>query len=276
MVAGLSRARMEARIGKLASFGPRNSPSDPASETRGIGAARRWIKAELDACARDSGGRLKVAFDEHMVNSGPRIPKPTNIVNVVATLAGEQAESRERIYVVSGHYDSMPSSPVDPEMDAPGSTDDASGTAVSMELACVMSKHRFDASLVFMAVAAGPVFARRRSLCVPRRGLRGAALHRAHRRLAPPAPGRAHGRRRPVRRPAGVRRLRVRGRGGARERRRARLARPRPLDAEGSRDGKHPPRERHHAALEAEPRARYRRLPHRLARNHLRLLAARA
>ena len=153
IVAEISPVRIEARIRKLASFGTRNSLSDPTSETRGIGAARRWIKAELDACARDSGGRLKVAFDEHMVNSGPRIPKPTNIVNVVATLPGEQAESRERIYVVSGHYDSMPSSPVDPEKDAPGSTDDASGTAVSMELACVMSKHRFDATLVFMTVA---------------------------------------------------------------------------------------------------------------------------
>ena len=74
-------------------------------------------------------------------------------MNVVATLPGEQPESRERIYVVSGHYDSMPSSPVDPDKDAPGANDDASGTAVSMELACVMSKHRFDATLVFMAVA---------------------------------------------------------------------------------------------------------------------------
>jgi hypothetical protein len=153
MLAEISPARIEARIRKLASFGTRNSLSDPTSETRGIGAARRWIKSELEGCARDSGGRMQVAFDEHLVASGPRIPKPTNIVNVVATLPGEQAESRERIYVVSGHYDSMPSSPVDPEKDAPGSTDDASGTAVSMELACVMSRHRFDATLVFMTVA---------------------------------------------------------------------------------------------------------------------------
>ncbi len=153
IISEISPARIEARIRKLASFGTRNSLSDPTSETRGVGAARRWIKAELDACARESGDRLKVAFDEHLVTTGPRVPKPTNIVNVVATLAGEQAESRDRIYVVSGHYDSMPSSPIDPEKDAPGSTDDASGTAVSMELACVMSKHRFDATLVFMTVA---------------------------------------------------------------------------------------------------------------------------
>ena len=149
----VSQARIEANIRKLASFGTRNSLSDAVSETRGIGAARRWIKGELERCSKESGGRLQVAFDEHLITTGARVPKPTNFVNVVATLAGEQAESRDRIYVVSGHYDSMPSSPVDPDKDAPGANDDASGTAVSMELACVMAKHRFDATLIFMAVA---------------------------------------------------------------------------------------------------------------------------
>jgi hypothetical protein len=153
IVAEISPARIEARIRKLASFGTRNSLSDVVSETRGIGAARRWIKAELELCARQSGGRMQVAFDEHLIASGTRVPRPTNFVNVVATLPGSQAESRERIYIVSGHYDSMPSSPVDPDKDAPGANDDASGTAVSMELACVMSKYSFDATLVFMAVA---------------------------------------------------------------------------------------------------------------------------
>src|SRR5882672_1273718 len=153
IVSEVSQARIEANIRKLVSFGTRNSLSGTASETRGVGAARRYIKAELERCSKEAGARLEVAFDEHLIETGARVPKPTNIVNVVATLAGEQAESRERIYVVSGHYDSMPSSPVDPEKDAPGSTDDASGTAVSMELACVMSKHRFDATLVFMTVA---------------------------------------------------------------------------------------------------------------------------
>lgn len=149
----ISSARIEATIRKLASFGTRNSLSDAANETRGVGAARRWIKSELEQCSRDSGGRLKVEFDEHLIEKGPRIPKPTVIVNVVATLPGMQAESRDRIYVVSGHYDSMPSSPVDPDTGAPGANDDASGTAASMELACVMSKFTFDATLVFMAVA---------------------------------------------------------------------------------------------------------------------------
>jgi hypothetical protein len=151
MVSEISEKRIEANIRKLASFGTRNSLSNPGDEGRGIGAARRWIKAELEKCSQ--GTPMQVAFDEHLIESGPRIPKPTKIVNVVATLQGTQPESRKRIYVVSGHYDSMPSSPVDPGKDAPGANDDASGTAVSMELACVMSRYRFDATLVFMAVA---------------------------------------------------------------------------------------------------------------------------
>ena len=150
ILADISAERLEAHIRKLVSFGTRSTLSDPDSPTRGIGAARRWIHDELRRCG---GERLEVAFDEHLVESGPRIPKPTKIVNVVATLRGTQPESRARVYVVSGHYDSMPTSPVDGEKDAPGANDDASGTAVSIELACVMSRHSFDATIVFMAVA---------------------------------------------------------------------------------------------------------------------------
>ena len=151
IVEGISAARIEATIRKLVSFGTRNSLSETESQTRGIGAARRWIKGELERCSQ--GTPLEVELDDHFIESGARVPRPTHFVNVVATLPGAQAESRDRIYVVSGHYDSMPSSPVDGEKDAPGANDDASGTAVSMELACVMSKYRFDATLVFMAVS---------------------------------------------------------------------------------------------------------------------------
>jgi hypothetical protein len=153
VVAGISPERIERTIRTLVSFGTRNSLSDTVSDTRGIGAARRWIRARLEECSREAGGRLRVEFDTHHVESGSRVPRPTDFVNVVATLPGAQPESRDRIYVVSGHYDSMPSSPVDGEKDAPGADDDASGTAVSMELACAMARHRFDATLVFLAVA---------------------------------------------------------------------------------------------------------------------------
>jgi len=151
IVSEISRERIEANIRKLVLFGTRNSLSATESNVRGIGAARRWIKSELERCSQ--GTALSVEFDEHLVEGGSRVPRPVNFVNVVATLPGAQAESRDRIYLVSGHYDSMPSDPTDGETDAPGANDDASGTAVSMELACVMSKHKFDATLIFMAVS---------------------------------------------------------------------------------------------------------------------------
>ena len=153
VVAGVSAEHIEAIIRKLASFGTRNSLSDTISDTRGIGAARRWIKSQLEDCSAKSGGRLKVEFDDHLVEKGSRVPTPTHFVNVVATLPGDQAASRDRIYVISGHYDSMPTSPIDGQSDAPGANDDGSGTAVSMELACVMSQYKFDATLVFLTVA---------------------------------------------------------------------------------------------------------------------------
>jgi hypothetical protein len=153
VVSEVSPARIEANIRKLASFGTRHSSSDTNSQTRGIGAARRWIKAELDRCSQEAGGRLRVDFDEHRAEASERVPVAIDLVNVVATLPGDQPESRGRVYVVSGHYDSRRSDPNDAQGDSPGANDDASGTAVSMELACVMAKHRFDATLVFLAVS---------------------------------------------------------------------------------------------------------------------------
>jgi hypothetical protein len=153
LLRGISDKRIEATVRKLAGFGTRHTLSDPASDERGVGAARRWIKVQLDACAQQSGGRLKVELDSFTAQPGRRIPQPTELVNVVATLPGDQAESVDRIYVVSGHYDSMPSSVMDPATDAPGADDDASGTAAVIEMACQMAKLHFDATLVFMAVA---------------------------------------------------------------------------------------------------------------------------
>ena len=152
----ISAANIEASIRKLASFGTRHSLSRTDSETEGIGAARRWIKAEFDRYSRESGGRLKVEFDEFVQQPVQRVPKPTTIVNVVATLQGTQPESKDRIYVVSGHYDSCVCSQdmLDATSAAPGANDDASGTAAVMEMARVMSRYQFDATLVFMAVAA--------------------------------------------------------------------------------------------------------------------------
>ncbi|MEQ1515052.1 MAG: M28 family metallopeptidase, partial [Usitatibacteraceae bacterium] len=135
------------------SFETRNSLSETTSETKGIGAARRWIKSEMERCSAANGGRLKVEFDEHLAPVSARVAKPTPIVNVVATLTGEQSESRDRIYLVSGHYDSMRGTPIDADGIAPGANDDASGTAAVIEMACVMSKYKFNATLIFMTVA---------------------------------------------------------------------------------------------------------------------------
>ena len=155
MLAEVSAQRIEARIRKLVGFGTRHTLSDIASDTRGIGAARRWITAELNACAKASGGRLRVEEQSFIEPAGRRVPQPTELVNVVATLPGQGA-SKGRYLVVSGHYDSRNSDVMDSLGEAPGANDDASGTAAVMELACVMARHAdrlpFDATLVFLAV----------------------------------------------------------------------------------------------------------------------------
>jgi hypothetical protein len=152
IVAGISPKRIDAYVRKLVSFETRHTMSDTTSETTGIGAARRWIKAELERCGAGTG--LQVSFDSHIAPVSARISRPTEIVNVVATLPGTQEASKDRLYVVSGHYDSRNTDVMDAAGRAPGANDDASGTAAVMEMACVMAKYKFDATLVFMAVAA--------------------------------------------------------------------------------------------------------------------------
>ncbi|HYN85988.1 MAG TPA: M20/M25/M40 family metallo-hydrolase, partial [Pyrinomonadaceae bacterium] len=155
MLREVDARNVERIIRKLVSFGTRNTLSAQDNPTRGIGAARDWIHEEFRRISRETGGRLEVSLQtfEQQPGQFPRIARPTRITNVVATLRGTQPESEARTYVVSGHYDSMCSSPTDGECDAPGANDDASGTAAVIELARVMSKRRFDATVVFMAVA---------------------------------------------------------------------------------------------------------------------------
>lgn len=150
----ISPTNIEASIRKLVSFGTRHTLSSQDDPTRGIGAARKWIREEFDRYSKESGGRLIVSEDDFMQPAGGRVPQPTRLVNIVATLPGTQAESKERLYVVSGHYDSCVCSQgmTDATSDAPGASDDASGTAAVMEMARVMSKYEFDATIVFMTV----------------------------------------------------------------------------------------------------------------------------
>lgn len=149
----ISATNIEATIRKLVSFGTRHTLSDATSETRGIGVARRWIQSEFERYSKDAGGRLEVTMDEFMQGPGERNPEPVQVVNVVATLRGSKPESRDHMYVVSGHYDSRVSDVMNATADAPGANDDASGVAAVMEMARVMSKRNWDATLVFIAVA---------------------------------------------------------------------------------------------------------------------------
>ncbi|HKO36539.1 MAG TPA: M28 family metallopeptidase [Pyrinomonadaceae bacterium] len=153
IVAEMSARRIEASIRKLVSFGTRNTLSEQNDPNRGIGAARDWLYAEFQKAAAESGGRMTVEKQSYEQPRAARVPQPTIVTNVVATLKGTQSESTNRIYVVSGHYDSMCSSPTDAKCDAPGANDDASGTAAVLEMARVMAKYKFDATIVFMAVA---------------------------------------------------------------------------------------------------------------------------
>ena len=153
IVAEISAQRIGKRIEKLAGFHTRHTLSETESDTRGIGAARRWIESELRSCSKASGGRLQVAMDEYIEPASRRMPRPTTLVNVVATLPGVSPQSKDRMLVVSGHYDSRASDVMNATGAAPGANDDASGVAAVMELACVMAAHEFDATLVFMAVA---------------------------------------------------------------------------------------------------------------------------
>ncbi|MCK6455207.1 MAG: M20/M25/M40 family metallo-hydrolase [Phycisphaerae bacterium] len=154
MASEIDLARVTRTVHVLVGFGTRNTLSDTNHPTRGIGAARRWLKSEFDKIAVESAGRLRVELDEFTAEAdNRRITRPTQIVNVVATLPGTRAIARDRVYVLSAHYDSMCSDPTDPNCDAPGADDDASGVAVVLELARVMSRYEFDATIVFMAVA---------------------------------------------------------------------------------------------------------------------------
>ncbi len=153
----VSAEQLRANIEKLVSFGTRSTISvqDPQSIAagRGIGAARKWIKAEFERYSKDCGGCLDVKEDSFVEPPEPRIPSPTQISNVYAVLKGTDPESAKRIVLVTGHYDSRNSDTFDIKGDAPGANDDGSGTAVSLECARVLSKHKFPATIIFLTVA---------------------------------------------------------------------------------------------------------------------------
>lgn len=152
IIAEINPRNIENTIRKLVSFGTRNTLSEQNDPNRGIGAARDWLYSEFQKAAAQSGGRMTVEKQSFEQAKAQRVPQPTMLTNIVATLKGTQPESVNRVYVVSGHYDSMCRSAIDAKCDAPGANDDASGTAAVLEMARVMARYTFDATIIFMTV----------------------------------------------------------------------------------------------------------------------------
>jgi Zn-dependent M28 family amino/carboxypeptidase len=154
MIAAVSPERIERTIFVLSSFKTRHTLSDPLPSGDGIGGACSWIRAEFERASKESGGRLKVELDSFLQPpQPPRVPAAVQITNVVATLPARAGAAGDRVYVISGHYDSRARNPLDATSAAPGANDDASGVAAVVELAHILSHHEFGATIVFLAVA---------------------------------------------------------------------------------------------------------------------------
>src|SRR5499427_8855455 len=153
----VSAQRIQSHIEKLVGFGTRLTLSAQDTESiakgRGIGAAREWIKSEFEQYSKECGGCLEVKTDSFTEQPAERIPKATQITNVYAVLKGTDPAQTKRIVLVTGHYDSRNSDTLDVKGDAPGANDDASGTAVSLECARVLSKMKFPGTIIFLTAA---------------------------------------------------------------------------------------------------------------------------
>ena len=147
----VSAERIEADTRKLANFGTRHTLSETESDTRGIGAARRWVKAEFEAISRDCGGCLEIIVVSDFVEGEPRIPNRTEVVNIVAIQRGKLDPNR--MVMMSGDIDSRVTDPLDGTSDSPGANDNASGLAGTIEAARVLSKHKFAGTIVYAGLS---------------------------------------------------------------------------------------------------------------------------
>jgi hypothetical protein len=162
-IKSVSAETIKANITRLVEFNNRSTISSTETDLKpgtGVLAAADWIKSQFDSYSKDCGGCLEVQFDEFVEqpqpgfnNSRPRIIKPTPLRNVFAILRGSDPTSAKRMYLITGHYDTRETDVMNTHDFAPGANDDSSGTAVSMEAARVLSKYRFSATIVFVAVA---------------------------------------------------------------------------------------------------------------------------
>lgn len=151
LIDAVSAERLRADVTTLAGFGTRHTMSETASETRGIGAARRWIEAEFRRISEGCGGCLEVSTQTSVVSGEARIPEPTEVVNVVAVLRG--TIDPNRYLVMAGDIDSRVTDVMNATADSPGANDNASGMAGVLEAARMLSRHRFAASIVFAGLS---------------------------------------------------------------------------------------------------------------------------
>jgi hypothetical protein len=153
LVARVDAARLRASVARLVAFGTRHTLSETASETRGIGAARRWLAAEIQGIAGEQGARLRPYEDRFTAEPGPRLPRPVEIVNVGALLPGVDPARAKEAVVVTAHYDSRATDVMDASTDAPGAVDDGSGVAMVLELARALAREKPAVSIYLVAVA---------------------------------------------------------------------------------------------------------------------------
>ena len=153
IIDAVSEDRLRQDVKTLADFGTRHTLSDTVSETRGIGAARRWIKGEFDKISTDCNSCLEVFYQNNFFKKGTnnRIVKDVNIVNVVAIQRGTKYPNR--YIIMSGDIDSRVSSPTDFTSDSPGANDNASGMAGAIEAARVLSKYKFESSIIYVGLS---------------------------------------------------------------------------------------------------------------------------
>ena len=149
IASAVSADELKATITKLVGFGTRHTLSDTKSDKRGIGAARRWAKARFTEIGKDCGGCLEIVTPAQTF-TGKRVPQPTEVMDVVAIQKGAGgSEDVNRVVVITGHIDSRVTDVMNAKSDAPGANDDGSGTAVVIEAARVLSKHKFRATIVY-------------------------------------------------------------------------------------------------------------------------------
>ena len=146
----VSEQRLRATVERLVGFGTRHTLSARDHPTRGIGAALNWTESEFRGFSRSCGGCLTIVRPSDTI-TGPRIPTPTLVENVVAIQRG--TTDPDRVIIITGHIDSRVSDPMNATADAPGANDDGSGTAAVIEAARVLSRHRFPATIVYAVLS---------------------------------------------------------------------------------------------------------------------------